>query len=154
MKINNTLIREQLQVPLDRFYSLLDIQVPHKGWIRAIRNALGMSGRQLAKRIDITKQRVSFIEKQEIDGSVTFNTMKKTAESLNCVFVYALVPRDSLKEIVHTQAKLVASKRLSRASHTMDLEGQALSKNESDRILSTMIRDIVDKLPSNLWDEL
>lgn len=154
MKTNNTLIREQLQVPLDRLYSLFDIQVPHKGWIRAIRNALGMSGRQLAKRIDITKQRVSFIEKQEIDGSVTFNTMKKTAESLNCVFVYALVPRDSLKEIVHTQAKLVASKRLFRASHTMSLEGQALSKNESERILATMIRDIVDNPPSNLWDEL
>ena len=153
MKINNTLIREQLQVPLDRFDSLLDIHVPPKGWIRAIRNALGMSGRQLANRICLTKQRVSSIEKQEIDGSVTFNTMKKTAESLNCIFVYALVPRDSLKEIVHTQAKLVASKRLFRASHTMSLEGQALSKNESKKILSDMTLDIINNPPSNLWDE-
>ena len=140
MKINYTLIREQLQIPLDRLYLLLDIQVPHKGWIRSIRNALGMSGRQLG-------------EKQEIDGSVTFNTMKKTAESLNCVFVYALVPRDSLEEIVHTQAKLVASKLLSRASHTMSLEGQTLSEDESERVLSTMIRDAVDNHPSSLWDE-
>ncbi len=153
MKINYILIREQLQVPIDRLYLLLDIQVPHKGWIRSIRNALGMSGRQLAKRIGITKQRVSFIEKQEIDGSVTFNTMKKTAESLNCVFVYALVPHDNLEEIVHTQAKLVASERLSRASHTMSLEGQALSEDESEKILSTMIKDLVDNHPSNLWDE-
>lgn len=154
MKINHTLIREQLQISLDRIRPLLDIPIPPKGWIRAIRNALGMSGRQLAKRIGITKQRASFIEKQEIDGSVTLNTMQKTAESLNCVFVYGLVPRTSLEEIVHTQAKQVAFNRLSRASHTMDLEGQALSEKESKRILSTMIKEIVDKLPSTLWDEL
>ncbi len=153
MKTNNKLIREQLHTTLVRFQPLLDISIPPKGWIRAIRNALGMSGRQLAERIGVTKQRASFLEKQEIDGSATLKTMQKTAESLDCVFVYGLVPRKSLEEIVRNQAKKVAVKRLTRASHTMSLEDQALGKEENKEILSKMIEEILDVLPSNLWDK-
>jgi predicted DNA-binding mobile mystery protein A len=73
----NRLVREQLQITLARFQPLLDISIPFKGWIRAIRNALGMTGRQLAVRMGVTKQRVSFIEKQEIDSTATLRTMQK-----------------------------------------------------------------------------
>ena len=153
MRRNNKLIREQLQITLDRFQPLLDIPIPFKGWIRAVRNALGMSGRQLAARMGVTKQRVSFIEKQEIDCTVTLRTMQKTAESLDCVFVYCLVPRKSLEETVRNQARQVAVKRLARASHSMSLEGQALGKEENKGILSNMIEEIVNEFPSSLWDE-
>lgn len=153
MKTNNKLVREQLQMTLAKFQPLLDISIPPKGWIRAVRNALGMSGRQLAERMGVTKQRASFIEKQEIDSTATLKTMRKTAESLDCVFVYGLVPRKSLEETVRNQAKHVAVKRLARASHTMSLEDQALGKEENKEILSNMIEEIMDELPSNLWDE-
>jgi len=153
MKTNNKLIRKQLQMTLARFHPLLDISIPPKGWIRAVRNALGMSGRQLAERMGVTKQRASFIEKQEIDGTVTLKTMRKTAESLDCVFVYSLVPRQSLEETVRNQAKQIAVKRLTRASHTMSLEDQALGEEENKAILSNMIGEIMDELPLNLWDE-
>ena len=71
MKKNKKLIREQLQMTLVKFKQLFNISIPPKGWIRAVRNALGMSGRQLAERMGVTKQRTSFIEMQEIDGTVT-----------------------------------------------------------------------------------
>ena len=153
MKTNNKLVREQLQITLARFQSLLNISIPPKGWIRAVRNALGMSGRQLAKRMGVTKQRASFIEKHEIDGTATLKTMRKTAEALDCVFVYGLVSRKSLEETVRNQAKQVAVERLTLASHTMSLEDQALGKKENKGILSNMIEEIMDELPSNLWDE-
>lgn len=152
MKTNNKLVREQLQVTLAKFQPLLDVSIPPRGWIRAVRNALGMSGRQLAERMGVTKQRASFIEKQEIDGSVTLRTVLRTAEALDCVFVYGLVPRTSLEETVRDQAKQIALERLARASHTMELENQALSEKENKIILSNMIREIIDELPSNLWD--
>lgn len=153
MKTNNKLVREQLQITLAKFQPLLAISIPPKGLIRAVRNALGMSGRQLAERIGVTKQRVSFIEKQEIDGSATLKTIRKIAEALDCVFVYGLVPRTSLEETVRNQAEQIALRRLARASHTMKLENQALDKNENKKILSNMIEEIMDELPSHLWDE-
>lgn len=153
MRTNNKLIREQLQITLARFQPLLDVSIPFKGWIRAIRNALGMTGRQLAARMGVTKQRVSFIEKQEIDGTATLRTMQKIAESLDCVFVYGFVPRKSLEETIRNQARQVAVKRLVRASHSMSLEGQVLGKEENKGILSDMIEEMMDGLPLSLWDE-
>jgi len=153
MKTNNKLVREQLQMTLAKLRPLLDSSIPPKGWIKAIKNALGMSGRQFAERMGVTKQRASFMEKQEIDGTTTFKAMRKTAEALDCVFVYGFVPRTSLEETIRNRAKQLANKRIARASHTMGLENQALSKKENKKILSNMIKDIMDELPSNLWDK-
>jgi len=153
MKSKNKLVRMQLQTTLARFQPLLDASIPPRGWIRAIRDALGMSGRQLAMRVGVTKQWASFIEKQELDGSATLKTLRKTAEALDCVFVYGFVPRISLEETVRRQAELVASKRLARASHTMSLEDQSLGAQENQEILSGMTEGLVDTLPKNLWDE-
>ena len=42
---------------------------PPKGWIRAIRDALGMSGAQLGRRIGVKAQSVADIEKSEASGT-------------------------------------------------------------------------------------
>ncbi|MDP8269634.1 MAG: mobile mystery protein A [Candidatus Tenebribacter davisii] len=152
MKNNTWLIREQVQRQLEKYQILLDISVPPRGWIKAIKDALGMNGRQLAKRMGVTRQRISLLEKQECDGTVTLNTMKKSAEALDSVFVYCLVPRKKLEETVKDQARKVAIKRLNRASHTMNLENQELTKEENENILNRMIEDIIHQQPSDLWD--
>ncbi len=152
MKRNTKLIREQLEKSLRRFEPLRDSSPPIKGWIRAIRDALGMNGRQLADRLGEHRSRTKQIEQQELSGSLTLKTMRKTAEALDCVLVYGFVPLTSLEETVRNQARKVASKRLARASHTMGLENQALGDGENNEVLSHMIDDIIDELPSNLWD--
>jgi len=153
MKTNSKLVRDQLQMKLDGFQPLADTSVPPKGWIRAVRDALGMSGRQLGERMGVSKQRASFIEKQEIDGTLTLKTMRRAAESLDCVFVYGLVPRKSLERTVRRRARRLARERLARASHTMSLEDQALGRGENREMLSDMTQEIVDRLPSDLWDD-
>jgi len=152
MKKNIGLIREQIQKQLEKTGCLLDIQVPYKGWIRSIKDALGMNGRQLAERMGVTKQRVSIIEKQELAGSVTINTMKKSAEALNCVFVYCLLPKTDLEDIVRDQAKKIAISRLGRASHTMSLEDQELDRKENNEIVNKMVEKIMMEQPAGLWD--
>jgi len=147
------LIREQLDTSLQRFSPLLKISPPQKGWVRAIRDALGMTAKQLASRLGIAQQAVARIEKDELLGSVSIKTMRRVAESLDCVFVYGFVPRKSLEETVVHQAKKVAVQRLSRTSQTMSLENQALSKKENEKILSELVNDIVNTLPSNLWNK-
>jgi len=147
------LFREQLDASLQRLRPLLDVTAPQKGWIRAVRNALGMTARQLANRLGVAQQAVARIEKEEPAGSVTIKTMRRIAECLDCVFVYGFVPRTSLEETVASQAKKVASQRLSQASQTMSLENQALSRRENERALTDLVDELIRTLPSNLWNK-
>ena len=148
------LIREQLDASLQRFSPLLDITTPSKGWIRAIRDALGMTARQLSERLGVTQQSVARIEKEEMAGAVTIKTMRRIADSLDCVFVYGFVPRTSLEDIIGHQAKKVATRRLLKASQTMSLENQALSREENEKAISDMVDELIRTVPSNLWNKL
>ncbi len=147
------LIREQLDASLLRFNPLLEITVPSKGWIRAIRDALGMTARQLSERLGVTQQSVARIEKEEMAGSVTIKTMRRIADSLDCIFVYGFVPRTSLEDTIGHQAKEVASRHLLKASQTMSLENQALSREENEKAISDMVNELIRTVPSNLWNK-
>ena len=153
MKNKKKLVIQQLDKTLNRFRPVLDISIPMKGWIRAVRSALGMNGSQFARRLNVTRQRISQIEEEELAGSTTLKTMRRLAERLDCRFVYGFVPKTSLAQTVRDQARKVAKKRLSQASRTMALEDQALSKEENDEILVEMVDELADTLPSTLWDE-
>ena len=148
----NKLIREQLEKTLDKFKVVKDVNPPVKGWIRAIRDALGMSARQLAARIGVSQQSVSRIEKDELSGSVTIKTMRKTAEALDCVFVYGFVPRQTLSDTFKSQAILYTKNQLGRVAQTMSLEAQSLPPEENMRMFENMPPEIILKPPANLWD--
>jgi predicted DNA-binding mobile mystery protein A len=112
-----------------------------------------MTAKQLAGRVGVTQQAIARIEKDELSGSVTIKTMRRVAEGLDCEFDYGFVPRQSLETTVREQARKLATKRLSRASQTMALEDQALGTEENEQVLSEMTDDLVDTLPSNLWNQ-
>lgn len=150
MKNRTKLMRKQLDKTLLEFRPLLGISIPQKGWIRAIRDSLGMNGRQLADRLHVTRQHVWEIERDELTGSLTLKSMRKVAESLDSAFVYAFVPRISLEQTVHDQAKQVAENRLKRASQSMLLEGQELNEDDELDAMSDMIEEMIDTLSSTL----
>ena len=147
------LAREQLDETMKSFESLKVMPAPRKGWIRAIRDTLGMTGVQLAKRLKVNQQRVARIEQDEVLGKVTLNTMQNAAEAMDCVFVYGVVARDSLEQIVREQAELVAKKRMARSNQMMRLEKQELSEAEKAKAMQTIIDEIVETMPKSLWDE-
>ena len=147
------LAREQLDATLGRFEPLKTLVPPGKGWIRAIRDAIGMTGEQLAKRLNINKQRVSRIEHDEKLGKVKIETLRNVADAMDCVFVYAFVPRDSLDQTVKEQAKVIAKKRMARSNQMMRLEKQELSDSEKAKAMKTIIDEIVETMPKSLWDE-
>src|SRR5476651_2232187 len=95
---------------------------PPKGWIRAIRDALGMSGVQLGKRLKVSPQTVDAMEKSEAAGTIQLNTLKRAAEAMDCTLVYAFVPRTSLENTIKSRARQIATTALARVSHTMKLE--------------------------------
>jgi predicted DNA-binding mobile mystery protein A len=144
--------RQQLDATLARFDEIRKVQIPQKGWIRAVRDALGMSGKQLALRLQVSQPRVFKLEQGEPSGALTLKTMRQVAEALDCVFVYALVPRSTLEETVRTQARVVAGERLQRVSHTMLLEAQGLTMQEQQASLDGAIEELVRETPKDLWD--
>ncbi len=147
------LAREQLDATLKRFESLKKVVPPQKGWIRAIRDSLGMTGEQLAARLNVNKQRVSRIQQDEKLGKVKLETLKNVANAMDCIFVYGFIPRESLEQTVRNQARLVAKKRMARSSQTMRLEKQELSEMDKEKALKELIEDIVNEMPGTLWNE-
>ncbi len=74
------LARKQLE---RRFAPLRETSfaVPPRGWIKAIREALGMTVRQLAARMGTSISRIPVIEKAEVSGSTTIKTLRQAAEA-------------------------------------------------------------------------
>lgn len=147
------LIREQIDAKLHEIAPLKTSLVPSKGWIRALRTAMSMSARQLGRRIGLGQQAIDRTEKSEASGTVTFKSMRKLAEGLDCVFIYAIVPRTTVEDAMRRQARKLARARLDQVSHSMALEDQALSESENNSILASMTDDILDNPPPDLWDE-
>lgn len=144
--------RLQLDTTLSLFSVVRTMPPPAKGWIRAVRESLGMSGKQLAQRLKVSQPRVHRLEQDEPSGALTLKTMRQAAEALDCVFVYALVPRSSLEDTVKTQARLVAAERLQRVAHTMLLEAQGLTNEEQQASLDGVIEELVRETPTDLWE--
>lgn len=132
---------------------LAAIHRPPKGWIRAIRDALGMTTAQLAKRLGVSQPRVVELEQSEVSGSVTLHTLQRAAEALGCRFVYALIPEKPLAETVRTRAEAVAQRQLASVQQTMRLENQSVSdKAVSDRLRDQLMEELLRR-PARLWDD-
>ena len=151
-KKQKKIIREQLDDTLSHFSSIASVNRPMKGWIRAIRDALGMNMRQFANRLRVGKSRIPRIEQDEITGSLTLKTMNRVADKLDCVFVYGFVPRTSLDNTVRKQASIVTQRRMNRLMHTMNLEAQGLSPENTKKAFDSMVEEIIDS-PSILWEK-
>lgn len=121
--------------------------IPHQGWVRAIRDALGMSSTELAERLGVDQSRVPRVEQGEVEGSVTLATMQRTAHAMGCRFVYAIVPEESLEAAVMEQARVKARGELEPVQHTMGLEDQ--STRGRGELLDELTRDWVDR--RGLW---
>ncbi|MBL0226799.1 MAG: mobile mystery protein A [Geobacteraceae bacterium] len=145
--------RQQLDTTLCGYAAVKQAPPPVKGWIRAIREALGMSGKQLAGRLNVSQPRIPRLEQDEVSGVVSLKTMRQAAEAMDCVFVYAVVPRTTLEETVRTQASKVAEIRMQRVSHTMLLEAQNLSAEEQRASFDAAVEELVREMPKDLWED-
>ncbi len=127
-------------------------EIPHKGWIRALRESLGMTTTQLAKRIGISQPALVQHEKREASGSITIQTLRKVAAALNCKLVYHFVPNEDLEAYLERNAKEKAIQILKKIEHSMALENQSISKEESQHQLEELIRELKES-PKKIWEK-
>jgi len=126
---------------------------PPRGWIRAIREALGMTSAQLAGRLGITQPSAVGLEKAEADKAITLQTLERAARALDCTLVYALVPRKPLETLVHERAREAARERLRTISHSMSLEDQRVAEDDERSQLERLAQKLIDGPGSALWDK-
>ena len=124
---------------------------PNGGWLRAVRQALGMTTRQLAKSVGVTQAAVVDAERTEAKGDITVATLRRYAAALGCELNYALVPKRSLQEIVEERADGIARDQVSRVRHSMALEDQATNKENLERDIEELRRKLLDGKRSRLW---
>lgn len=102
--------------------------IPLGGWIRAIREALGMPRHVLGQRMGVGDKRVQQMELGEARGSITMESLSRAAAALDCELLVALVPREPLETRVRERRQLLAKDWIrTRTLHTMSLEGQDIS---------------------------
>jgi predicted DNA-binding mobile mystery protein A len=104
---------------------------PRTGWLRAIRQALGVSSSELGRRLGTSRQLPLQLEKGEAEDRITLKSLRAAADALDCDLVYALVPRaESLEDVAANRARTEATRRVLSVEHSMALEDQAAGNIE------------------------
>jgi len=126
---------------------------PSRGWVRAIRESLGMTTAQFAKRLGAHQPRVIELERGEASGNITVRSLERAAEALGCRLVYALIPEEPLADTIRKRASLIADKQLASVQQTMRLEAQEVTdKRQQKNAHQKLVADLLRR-PARLWDE-
>jgi len=141
--------RKRLDDRLTAFKKTGRFVPPPKGWVRAIRDALSMSGEQMASRMATNRQNIARLERSEAAGTIKIETLRRAADALDCTFVYALVPNTTLQDTLDKQARAIARKHLKRVAHSMELEGQKVTHLNIEDRLDMYARDHIRE--RDLW---
>jgi predicted DNA-binding mobile mystery protein A len=90
--------------------ALLGFRVARKGncrvagWLRSVRQAVGVPVNEVARRLGVARWEVYRLEQSEMQSRIMLATLRKAAKGLDCELVYALVPRKgSLEEMAAQQ---------------------------------------------------
>ena len=142
----------QLDEALKPFQLLKNAPPPREGWIKAVRESLGMSLRQLSERTGLSKTSVASIESLEGKGTVQLDSIRRLADSMDCDLVYALVPRETLQMTIEKQARSKALDLVGRVSTSMELEDQGISPADRARQVDDLTDEILRKRKRGLWD--
>ncbi|MBZ5523848.1 MAG: mobile mystery protein A [Acidobacteriia bacterium] len=132
----------QLERALKPFLAVKDSSRPQRGWIRAIREATGITMREMGKRLGKAPSLAAYLEKSEAEYRITLANLREAADALGCQLVYAFVPREgSVQGLSDKRARAKATENVRAVEHTMALEDQAVGgvedkiEEETRRIL-------------------
>ncbi len=143
----------QLDHTFDRLSPLRSVDRPRKGWLKVIREALGMTVEQVAERLEVTKSMVSKYERAELDETITLATLRRVASALDAELMYTVLPRKSIEELRRERALTAARRRVQSVHQSMALEDQAVSAEERERQIAELADELLKERPRIIWDE-
>jgi len=133
--------RELMDSHFDEWQQLRTLARPPRGWVRAVREALGMSTAALGARLGITAGAVTRLEQSEAADRIRLDTLRRAADALGCDLVYLLVPRRPLTAVVQERARELARSQVAAVEQTMLLEDQATGQTSEleDRLAERLL---------------
>lgn len=144
---------EQLDQKLKPFLKTRMVLVPERGWINTIRNSLNMTMAQLGTKLNITRQGVRKIEESEANGTITLNTLKEVATTIELKLVYALVPKDgTIDDLIQIKAEKLAQRIVLRTNQNMKLEDQGIGDEKISKTIKELANEIKREMRKSLWD--
>lgn len=123
------LIRKGLDQRLSELKSgAANTRKPARGWLRAVRDAIGLKQETVAKKIGVTRPSYADLESSEARGAISLSSLARAAEAMDCELVYFLIPRDAVAKTFEELALRhdPTMKHLHASEHSMALEGQAV----------------------------
>ena len=139
--------RRQLDKQLSKYK---DIPKYRLGNIREIRDALGMTSAQLAKRIGIAQSGVAKMEKNEVEGSISLKTLERAAEALGCELAYVFVPKVPLEQAVLEQARKKIAHLSENLFRHMAIELQEPDEEQREQFLAEFADELIEN-GNELW---
>ena len=147
-------VARQMTRQLDDTLAAVDMPArPGIGWIASIRQALGMSKTQLAKRIGVTPPSVFELESNEVREAITLNSLHKAADALGCDLQYVLLPRRPLEKLIAEQALKKATTKLGRVNQSQALEASALEAASLSGAVVDLAKEYEVNRPADLWND-
>jgi len=146
--------RKILDSRLNSLKSFADLSRPRSGWLKAIRGALGMTSRQLGTRVGTTHQVIVRQEERETRGTMTLETLERTARAMGCRLVYAIIPESqygSLEAIVDHRARVLARDLAKDVAHSMKIESQGVDIADTEAQIECLAQELKSKLDPRLW---
>jgi predicted DNA-binding mobile mystery protein A len=121
----------QLDRALKPFYETKLVTRPRKGWVRAIREATGITLQSIAQKLSVRIPAVSAFERNEAEYRITLGSLRDLADALGCQLVYAIVPKQgTIKDLAEDHVKSRVSENVRAVEHSMALEDQAVGNVE------------------------
>jgi predicted DNA-binding mobile mystery protein A len=147
------LIMEQMDAKLFQLKKVENLVIPSSGWVYSIRQALGMSMRQLGDKMGIRPQSIKEIEEREQNGTISIKVLKQFGKSLDLKLIYGFIPKSgSLEEIIEKRAYELAKEIVNRTSITMKLEDQENNPKRIQKAIKEKADEIKLEMPKYLWD--
>jgi predicted DNA-binding mobile mystery protein A len=132
-------------------YSKINFNLPKNGWIKAVREALGMTTAQLGERMKVAASNITILENREITKTTSLETMERAAKAMGYKFIYALIPDTTLEEVVQIQARKSARALIQEIHHHMKLEKQRVNAEIEKEQIQDLADEILTKMDSRLW---
>ena len=151
-KLSIRLKRDRLDTSLKNIRDFGLPAPPKKGWIREIREALGMSRTAFARRLSLDPSTVLRLENSEAKRTITLASLERLARALECDVSYVLVPKRSLFEMLKERAERVLAKDEKEVEHTMQLEGQG-SGTQSNVRHAYEVASLIESSDKRLWED-
>ena len=127
---------------------IAEVELPQKGWISTMRQAMGMSAEYVARRKGVSRNAVYQAERAELDGGVSIKQMENLAAAMGGRFVYAIVPNARVDDILYRHA-LKKAKRLI----AQDVDSSAWPDDDRQDWIEDKAAELLHDFPADFWED-